>query len=115
VLHAAALHLCFMEPIYHVTTRAEWERAQAQGYYEAASLPVEGFIHASADERQVQGVLQRYFAGQKNLVKLTIDPSKLTHELKWELAPSVNEEFPHIYGPLNLDAVVEVEDVNREA
>ncbi|RYZ22999.1 MAG: DUF952 domain-containing protein [Chitinophagaceae bacterium] len=100
-----------MQVIYHVTTRAEWEQAQQQGAYTAASLPVEGFIHASADERQVQGVLQRYFAGQKDLVKLTIDTSKLTHELKWELAPSVNEEFPHIYGPLNLDAVVGIADL----
>lgn len=100
--------------IYHVTTRAEWDRAQQLGAYEAASLPIEGFMHASADERQVAGVLQRYFAGQSGLVKLTIDPARLTHELKWELAPSVNEEFPHIYGPLNLDAVVAVEDVNRE-
>jgi len=99
-----------MAYIYHVTTRAEWERAQAQGFYEAASLASEGFIHASADERQVQGVLQRYFAGQSDLVQLTIDPSKLVHELKWELAPSVGEEFPHIYGPLNVDAVVAEEN-----
>ncbi|TCZ68398.1 DUF952 domain-containing protein [Flaviaesturariibacter aridisoli] len=101
-----------MATIYHVTTRAEWEQAQQQGFYEAASLPVEGFIHASADERQVQGVLQRYFAGQSGLVKLTIDTSKLTHELKWELAPSVGEEFPHIYGPLNVEAVVSVEQLD---
>ncbi|RYY41843.1 MAG: DUF952 domain-containing protein [Chitinophagaceae bacterium] len=97
--------------MYHVTTLAEWEQAQQAGAYKAASLPIEGFIHASADERQVQGVLQRYFAGQSNLVKLTIDPARLTHELKWELAPSVNEEFPHIYGPLNLEAVVDVEQL----
>lgn len=101
-----------MQTIYHVTTGAEWEKAQQQGFYEAASLPLEGFIHASADERQVQGVLQRYFAGQAGLVKLTIDTARLTHELKWELAPSVNEEFPHIYGPLNLDAVVQVEPLD---
>ena len=100
-----------MAIIYHVTTRAEWEGAQQRGFYEAASLPVEGFIHASADERQVQGVLQRYFAGQSDLVRLTIDTDKLTHELKWELAPSVGEEFPHIYGPLNLEAVVGIADL----
>jgi uncharacterized protein (DUF952 family) len=100
-----------MTPIYHVTTRAEWENAQQQGFYEAPSLAIEGFIHASADEHQVQGVLQRYFAGKTGLVKLTIDPSLLTHELKFELAPSVNEEFPHIYGPINLDAVVEISNL----
>ncbi|RYE01159.1 MAG: DUF952 domain-containing protein [Sphingobacteriales bacterium] len=101
-----------MQPIYHVTTRAEWEAAQQKGYYEAPSLALEGFIHASADERQVQGVLQRYFAGKTDLVKLTIDPQKLTHELKWELAPSVGEEFPHVYGPINVDAVTAVEPLD---
>lgn len=100
-----------MEHIYHVTTATEWKDAVDKGYYEAASLAIEGFIHCST-EIQVQGVLKRYFTGQQNLVKLTIDPSKLTAELKYELAPSVNEEFPHVYGTINLEAVVKVEEIN---
>lgn len=93
--------------IYHVTTAKEWKVAQEKGFYEAASLATEGFIHNST-ENQVAGVLQRYFAGKTDLIKLVIDPAKLTHELKYELAPSLGEEFPHIYGPINLDAVVDV-------
>lgn len=96
--------------IYHVTTSEEWEQAQSTGAYEAASLSVEGFIHCST-EKQVDGVLQRYFAGKKDLVKLFIDESKLAAPLKYELAPSVNEAFPHVFGKINLDAVVAVDAI----
>lgn len=96
--------------IYHITTFNEWQNALQQGFYEASSLPIEGFIHCSKAE-QVQGVLERYFAGMDELVKLHIDISKLTVFFKYELAPSINEEFPHIYGAINLDAVTKVEDV----
>jgi uncharacterized protein (DUF952 family) len=94
--------------IYHITTKSEWEAAQKNGRYEAPSLQTEGFIHCSKAE-QVPGVLDRYYAGIKNLIKLTIDPSKLTSGLKYEMAPSVNEAFPHVFGPINLEAVVKVE------
>jgi uncharacterized protein (DUF952 family) len=96
--------------IYHITTRTEWEAAQEMGRYEAASLATEGFIHLST-ERQVAGVLDRYYKGVQGLVRLTVDPEKLAHELRWEMAPSVNEEFPHVYGPINLDAVTAVDPV----
>ncbi len=91
--------------IYHVVTTANWKAALAQGYYEADSLATEGFIHTSK-ENQVKGVLERYYQHQTNLLLLHIDETKLTAELRYELAPSVNEEFPHIFGRLNIDAVI---------
>jgi uncharacterized protein (DUF952 family) len=96
--------------IYHVTTKQNWKEAVKNGAYTAPSLFTEGFIHNST-ENQVEGVLQRYYAGQKDLVKLHINEIKLTAELKYELAPSVNEMFPHIFGPINLDAVEVVEEI----
>lgn len=96
-----------MALIYHVTTKDDWEAAKKKGFYTAVSLETEGFIHTS-EAGQVKGVLQRYYRGKINLIKLVIDTQKLTSELKYELAPSVNEYFPHIYGPINLDAVIEV-------
>jgi len=96
--------------IYHVVTEANWQKAQQQGFYEADSLASEGFIHSSKAE-QVAGVLERYYKGQSNLLLLHIDETKLTAPLKYELAPSVNEEFPHIFGRLNLDAVVKAENL----
>ena len=94
--------------IFHVVTAANWQKALQQGFYEATSLATEGFIHTSRAE-QVSGVLNRYYQHESNLCLLHIDETKLTAPLKYELAPSVNEEFPHIYGKLNLDAVVNVE------
>ncbi len=97
--------------IYHVTTNPKWRKALEQGFYEADSLALEGFIHCSKPE-QVKGVLERYYAGQSDLLLLHIDETRLTAMLKYELAPSVNEEFPHIFGALNLDAVVETEKIS---
>lgn len=93
--------------IYHITTTEAWKLANLNGCYEASSLTSEGFIHCST-EPQVKGVLERYFNGRSDLLKLVIDTDKLQAPLKFELAPSVNEEFPHIYGLLNLDAVIGV-------
>lgn len=100
--------------IYHVVTENNWQKALqtagpgGQGFYEAESLAAEGFIHASKAD-QVQGVLTRYYKAQTNLILLHIDETKLTAPLKMELAASINEEFPHIYGRLNIDAVVKAE------
>ena len=96
--------------IYHVVTTNNWQNAVTQGFYEAESLALEGFIHTSKAE-QVQGVLQRYYKDKTDLLLLHIDEAKLTSALKFELAPSINEEFPHIYGPLNIDAVTKVESL----
>ncbi len=100
--------------IFHVVTSQNWQKAQQQGFYEADSLASEGFIHTSK-ANQVAGVLERYYPqhallkGPCDLVLLHIDEIKLTAPLKFDMATSVNETFPHIYGRLNIDAVVKVE------
>jgi len=96
--------------IYHVVLKTEWEKALQEGFYEAASLSSEGFIHCSKKE-QVAGVLQRYYKNVTGLLLLHIDENKLKPELKYELSPSMNEAFPHLFGRLNLDAVVEVTEI----
>lgn len=100
-----------MPIIYHITTLPEWHHALQSGAYEATSLKEEGFIHCS-QENQVAGVLERYFAGKKNLVKLTIDTDKLTSNLVYDWSPSTQDTFPHIYGTLNTDAVITAEQLN---
>ena len=99
-----------MPTIYHVTTQAEWDAAVKQGFYEAAALKEEGFIHCS-QENQVSGVLERYFQGKTNLVKLVIDTDKLTSRWVYEWSPSTADTFPHVYGPINTSAVTAVEKI----
>jgi len=96
-----------MPIIYHVTTAAEWKSAQENGFYEAASLKTEGFIHCS-EQHQVAGVLERYFKDKNGLVKLVIDTSKLSSRYVQEWSPSIRDTFPHIYGPVNTEAVIDI-------
>lgn len=95
-----------MPIIFHVTTTDEWNAAKAKGFYEPPSLKEEGFIHCSQDN-QVAGVLKRYFAGKTGLVKLVIDTDKLTSKYIFDWSPSTEDTFPHVYGPINAEAVIE--------
>ncbi|MEI9808093.1 MAG: DUF952 domain-containing protein [Bacteroidota bacterium] len=95
-----------MPIIYHVATAADWKAANEKGFYEHPSLKAEGFIHCSQDH-QVASVLDRYFAGQTGLVKLVIDTDKLTSKYVFDWSPSSQDTFPHIYGPINADAVID--------
>ncbi len=97
--------------IYHITSRADWEKAQQAGEYTAPSLAQEGFIHASTGE-QVTGTANLFFRSQLGLVLLVIDTERLRSELRYDAVQThgAEQRFPHIYGPLNLDAVIDVLD-----
>jgi uncharacterized protein (DUF952 family) len=100
-----------MNYIYHICQREAWENALTDKYYNADSLETEGFIHCSIYE-QLQRVANTFFQGRKDLVLLVIDPSKVKAEVKWEPAPDILDQlFPHIFGALNLDAVIRVLDL----
>ena len=99
-----------MKLIYHIVPAAHWKQYEGRTEYEAASLQTEGFIHLSQKE-QVAGTLSRYYQNVPNLLLLHVDTDKLMHELKYEPATQ-GELFPHLYGPLNKDAVVRVEELN---
>jgi uncharacterized protein (DUF952 family) len=99
-----------MSIIYHLTTKPEWEQAKARGHYESVSLADEGYIHCS-EERQIPGVVERYFQGKKQLLKLVIETTCLTSPLYYDWSPSIEDTFPHVYGPINLDAVIAVEEM----
>jgi uncharacterized protein (DUF952 family) len=71
-----------------------------------ASLAVEGFVHCSTVV-QVVATADRIFRGSGDLLVLVVDPDRLTAPLKWERATDVDAEFPHVYGPLDVAAVVE--------
>ena len=96
--------------IYHITSRVSWAAAKRSGVYSADSLASQGFIHCSKVD-QVLRVANSFYTSQRGLVILAIDPSRLTPRIRWEPGTDKADElFPHIYGPLNLDAVVRVFD-----
>ena len=101
--------------IFHITSREAWDIAQTKGEYTHDSLGTEGFIHCSTLS-QVIPVADGFYKGQNDLVLLMIEPTLLSSTLKWEAPfggtppPGVSEgdQFPHVYGPIDLDAVVDV-------
>ena len=103
--------------ILHLLSREAWAEAQANGQLVAPSVATEGFAHCST-EHQMVDVANKYYSGTNNMVLLNIDPTKLTSQLKFEPpahldgSPALSHEpmFPHVYGPINLDAVIEVID-----
>lgn len=90
--------------IYHIATLEDWNRAVATCEYFPSGYATEGFIHASKRE-QVNGVVSRYYQNQKGLILLEIDESKLTSVVRYEIS-TAQEEYPHIYGPIQRAAVV---------
>jgi uncharacterized protein (DUF952 family) len=93
--------------ILHITTAREWEAAQADGKYRAPSLDTEGFIHCSSPT-QVTHVADWFYRDVPQLVLLAIDPAGLTSPLQWEpSADAFAGDFPHVYGPIVTDAVVD--------
>jgi len=96
-----------MDLLLHIVDREIWEWARTAGEYSPASLRKEGFIHCSTKSNYID-TAHRYYKGQSNLLLLCIDAGLVTKEIKYEKAPHSEERFPHIYGPLNLDAVIDV-------
>lgn len=96
-----------MTEILHITPRVRWELALATGEYRSDDLAAEGFIHCLALE-QLGYVVGKFYQGRRDLVVLRIDPEKLESSVKWENPHPTWKLFPHIYGPINVEAVVEV-------
>ena len=100
-----------MNIIYHITKASYWEKLSATDSYETETLGVEGFIHCSTRD-QVKGVLERYYAGQKDLYLLHIDPELLNADVKYEVGPN-GDSFPHVYGKINKNAIIKVEAIDN--
>ncbi len=89
--------------LVHLCSQAAWQAAQQAGGYRPASLETEHFIHLSRPE-QILRVANALYRGTPDLILLWLDPIKLTSALRWEAVE--DDTFPHLYGPLNLEAVV---------
>ena len=94
--------------IYHITKREIWEAARTESEYRGDTLATEGFIHCSKAD-QVERVANELFRARSGLVLLCIRADKVRSEIRYE-GPEGGPKFPHIYGPLNVDAVEKVLD-----
>ena len=121
-----------MTEIYHICSRSAAQAARQSGEYRAESLLIEGFIHFS-QLHQVAGVANSFYKGLPDQVVLVVNPDLLKAELKYEapVHPNVgagskpalvgsiehtpsDQLFPHLYGPLNFNAVIKVIDLPED-
>ncbi len=105
---AALVHLCSAD---------DWRTAQDAGEHRPASLATSGFVHLSTPE-QVHLPANRLYAGRTDLVLLRIDPARLSSPVRWEPgvpADPMGMEFPHLYGPLPVEAVISVTSYRPDA
>ena len=96
--------------LFHITTRQAWQQAEQRGLYLTSSLDSEGFIHLST-ESQWPRTVERFYRDQRDTLLLRIDPVRLFSEVRYE--PADGELFPHLYGPLNLEAVVTITELRE--
>jgi uncharacterized protein (DUF952 family) len=98
------------EVIYKITPRTEWEAAVREGVYRGSQHDArDGFIHFSR-QSQVSGVLLRHFAGQHDLLLISLRADDLGPNLRFERSFN-GEEFPHLYGELDPKLAIEVRPI----
>lgn len=83
-----------------------WQDAKRTGEYRADTLSSQGFIHCSTPG-QLIGVANLFYKGRSDLVLLSIDSKRVKAEIRYERVGEIH--YPHIYGPLNIDAVIKVQ------
>jgi uncharacterized protein (DUF952 family) len=88
--------------IYHIATEADW--ASRRATYAPAGWREDGFVHCCTAD-QVVRVANRYFRGRPDLLLLEIDPARLSALVVWEDTAGTGEDYPHVYGAVEIDAV----------
>jgi len=99
--------------IFHIAYKKNWNDSLETGEYITESLDKEGFIHCSPLEK-IEESANKFFKGQIDLVILCIDESKVTSNIVWEDLYNTNFKFPHLYGKLNVDAVLRAIDLEPD-
>ncbi|MGI9598055.1 MAG: DUF952 domain-containing protein [Acidimicrobiales bacterium] len=91
--------------LYHAAVVADWE-ARTATHYVPAGYADEGFVHCSSAD-QLVATLHKHYPGRGDLVLLTIDHGALASKPIWEDLYGSGVEFPHVYSPIELSAIVE--------
>ena len=107
-----------MERLYHIATVPDWDQAQRDGEYRTStrgrSLSEEGFIHASTAAQVLRVANAFYLDEPQDLVLLVLDTGRIGAEIRREPVPGWADPFSHIYGPLEVAAVVQAVPLERD-
>ena len=99
--------------IFHITHPETWRTAKDDKFYSSDTLSEIGFIHCCGKD-QIEFVLDQWFFEWKNLILLEIEIDKLSSRLVFENLEGGNELFPHVYGPVDLDAIITIKEMKKE-
>jgi uncharacterized protein (DUF952 family) len=95
--------------IYLLSSQAEYQKSLSDGSLVRDSLSDEGFIHASP-RSQLTRLANKYYKAKVQPLILVVDKALILPEVKWE--PATGGLYPHIYGPLNMNAVTKAESIS---
>ncbi|TDO99827.1 cupin domain-containing protein [Marinomonas balearica] len=105
--------------VFHIVLENQASKILQSTTYTAPSLSTDGFVHFCSFH-QVGSVVKEFYRDQKNLKLLVIDVSLLRSELRYEIPDgnklsysSTEDLYPHLYGSLNVDAIIDVMELNR--
>lgn len=99
--------------IFHIVEKKVWKNIENRGEYSPESIEQEGFIHCSAGH-QINDTANRIFKDKRHLFLLIIDTNRVEAPIKYEEVPEQGEKFPHIYGPLNTNAILDRISLNPD-
>ncbi|MFF2874921.1 DUF952 domain-containing protein [Gottfriedia sp. NPDC057991] len=97
--------------ILHIIENKDWQNVIKIGEYLPTSLNTDGFIHCSTLEQTLE-IANLFFKGVTDVKILCIDEEKTKSKIVYEDTENFGQLFPHLYGPLNLDAVFKVVELN---
>ncbi len=100
--------------IYHFALEKSWKKQLKEGNYKPDSLNKQGYINASSWE-QIKATYYKHFSRPNQLLIIVIDPLKVKSEIKYENSSEGDQLYPHIYGPLNQDAISKIETVRLDS
>lgn len=92
--------------IFHVVKKEDWKLQKKDSRYHPESIDTEGFIHCSPG-REIEEVTNRLFKGESDILLIIINTTLVEPEIRYENSGDSDTKYPHIYGPLNMDAVID--------
>lgn len=96
---------------YHATPKPYWDALDPSEPYVPPDFEAEGFIHCTdGDDVLAEVLTEHYRDNPYQWLVLHIDKDRVTSPVRYDDAA---RRFPHLYGPLNRDAIVAVEPIDR--
>lgn len=92
--------------LFHITTKDNWKEYKTNGNYEPKTLESEGFIKCSSGN-QLEDTANRIFSDKDEILLLVIDVSLVREDIKYEEDEDTGKKYPHIYGPLSTNAIID--------